>query len=241
MTDQKIKQASGKVPLNLVPLGALKGCARVFGYGARKYAAGNYYTADDEELCNRYAGGILRHLSSSQNPNGLFDFASLAALDDESGLPEIDHMLCGLIMLRALLAKHGALPLDPGVGNDPPDTRSTEQKLADARVAAGAFDVVGQDGAIVQDVADGAPSFGRNQMPAEMVPALAAQAVELRAMFKPGDQVRVVSDSDGFREAGDVGRVRTVDPSVPYLVTFADDDHEGQSSNWFTADELEAV
>jgi hypothetical protein len=118
--DQKIKAAGTKVPLNLLPLRVLKGVARVFGYGAKKYAKGNWYTASDDEFADRYVGGALRHLSDAQNPDGTFDFASLAALDKESGLPEIDHLLCGLIMLRGLATKRGILPEDPGVGNDPP-------------------------------------------------------------------------------------------------------------------------
>ncbi len=118
--DQKIKTAQGKVPLDLVPLSALKGAARVFGYGAKKYAKGNWYCATDDEFGARYAGGALRHLSDAQRPDGTFDFASLAALDEESGLPEIDHMLCGLIMLRGLCVKRGVLAADPGVGKEPP-------------------------------------------------------------------------------------------------------------------------
>lgn len=127
MSDQKIKRANGKVPLNLVPLGALKGAARVFGYGAKKYAPGNWYTADDLELCNRYAGALLRHLSDAQRPDGTFDLESLAALDHESGLPEVDHGLCGMIILRGLLIKMGALPADPGEGLDPSRAILTER------------------------------------------------------------------------------------------------------------------
>lgn len=122
--DQKIKAAGSKVPLNLLPLRVLKGVARVFGYGAKKYAKGNWYTASDDEFADRYVGGALRHLSDAQRPDGTFDFESLAALDKESGLPEIDHLLCGLIMLRGLATKRGILPEDPGVGNDPPETQA---------------------------------------------------------------------------------------------------------------------
>jgi len=147
--DEKIKTAADKVPLNLVPLRALKGVARVFGYGAKKYSAGNYYTADDAEIANRYVGGFLRHLSDCQRPDGLFDWSSVAQLDAESGLPEIDHAICGLVMLRALAIKHGALPADPGQGNKPTtvaerkgdDELSTERLLREARVASGAYDV----------------------------------------------------------------------------------------------------
>jgi hypothetical protein len=137
MSDQKIKTAAGKIPLDLVPLDSIKGAARVFGYGARKYARGNWYTATDDEFGGRYAGGALRHLASAQRPDGTFDFNSLASVDEESGLPEIDHMLCGLMMLRGLLIKRGVLPVDPGIGKEPPagrdlliGTETTEEKKA---------------------------------------------------------------------------------------------------------------
>lgn len=106
--------------MNLIPLRALKGAARVFGYGAKKYKPGNFLEADDKEIGNRYIGAALRHLSDSQDPNGLYTYESLAELDAESGLPEIDHIICGLIMLRGLLIKHEILAEDPGEGNDPP-------------------------------------------------------------------------------------------------------------------------
>lgn len=125
MSDEKIKTATDKVPLDLVPLHALVGAARVFGYGARKYAPGNFYTADDSNSVQRYIGAALRHLSAMQRPDGLCDMTSVGALDVESGLPEIDHAICGLIMLRALATKHGALQVDPGVGS----TTAFEKKL----------------------------------------------------------------------------------------------------------------
>lgn len=127
--DQKIKTAAMKIPLNLIPLRALKGVARVFGYGAKKYAKGNWYSASDDEFGDRYAGGALRHLSDAQNLDGTFNFESLARLDVESGLPEIDHMLCGLIMLRGLMIKRGILAEDPGAGNDPPVKAGVEPTI----------------------------------------------------------------------------------------------------------------
>lgn len=120
MADAKIKTASGKCPLDLVPLASLKGAARVFQYGDKKYAKGNWHTADDPDFTHRYVGGALRHLADAQQPDGTYDLSSLASLDAESGLPEIDHMICGLLMLRGLLTKFGALRADPGESLDPP-------------------------------------------------------------------------------------------------------------------------
>lgn len=118
MSDQKIKTSAGKPSLNLIPLSALVGVARVFGYGTTKYAPGNYLRAIDDDIGNRYIGGALRHCASLQRPDGLYDLESLATVDNESGLPEIDHMLCGLIMLRAILVERGVLPVDPGLPVD---------------------------------------------------------------------------------------------------------------------------
>jgi hypothetical protein len=118
--DQKIKTAANKIRMDLLPLRVLKGVARVFAYGSKKYKKGNWFTATDDEFTERYPGGALRHFADAQNLDGTFNFESLAALDKESGLPEIDHMICGLIMLRGLLIKRGVLAEDPGVGNDPP-------------------------------------------------------------------------------------------------------------------------
>jgi hypothetical protein len=122
MTDKKIKTAKNKVPLSLVPSHALVGAARVFAYGARKYGPGNYLNATpDGETCERYRSAWLRHDSDLQLPNGLVTPDSLRELDPESGLPHIDHMIAGLIMLRTILGIG-----DPGVGNTPPVDTSSE-------------------------------------------------------------------------------------------------------------------
>lgn len=114
MADKKIDQSASKVPLNLVPLASLKGPARVAEHGKVKYSLGNWHQADDEHIANRYIGGLLRHVVDAQRPDGYFDMHSIAKLDDESGLPEIDHAIMGLLMLRGLAIKGGYLPADPG-------------------------------------------------------------------------------------------------------------------------------
>jgi len=118
--DGKIKTAKGKVPMALIPLKALFGTARVFAYGAKKYEPGNWRRATVEDgAIERYVGGGLRHLADCQNDDGTWDLAQLARLDDESGLPQLDHLICGLIMLRGIATKAG-MPADPGEGNPPP-------------------------------------------------------------------------------------------------------------------------
>lgn len=121
MSDLKIKTAAGKAPLAMAPLRAGKGKARVYAYGAKKYEAGNFLRASLVDGAGmRYMSAALRHASEMQNADGTFTAVSLAALDDESGLPHIDHMLCSLEMLRSIMVKDGVLAEDPGEGNDPP-------------------------------------------------------------------------------------------------------------------------
>lgn len=146
MSDQKIKTAAGKPALNLVPLRALKGASRVFTYGGKKYAVGNFLKAAMEDGAGgRYIGAELRHMSDLQGLDGQFTPESLAGLDPESGLPHIDHMLCGLIMLRSIMIKDGVLAEDPGEGLEPPvlhQALPTERLVAEVRVRQGNFDVV---------------------------------------------------------------------------------------------------
>lgn len=118
--DNKIAQAETKVPFSYIPLRALKGVARIFAYGRKKYAAGNFYLATLEDgAAERYLSAMLRHLSDCQKPDGTWDVQSLGKLDAESGLPEYDHILSGLLMLRAIMTKDGVLPEDPGPGKEP--------------------------------------------------------------------------------------------------------------------------
>ncbi len=150
MSDLKIKTAASKVPLDTVPLQALEGPSRVFQFGGVKYKPGNYYEASLEDGAGaRYMGAAMRHAGKMQEPNGLYTAKSLAARDEESGLPHIDHLLCGLLMLRTIMIKCGALPADPGVGKSPEKSPllfddvelSTEMLLREARVANGGYEI----------------------------------------------------------------------------------------------------
>lgn len=123
-----------KVPLFWIPMWALQGVARVFAYGARKYAPGNWQRAGHEEGAdeggplNDYQSAALRHWAAIQAacPVGVADWG---AVDDESGLPHIDHLICSLLMLRGIGQLAGLLPADPGRGNDP------RKPLSDAELA----------------------------------------------------------------------------------------------------------
>lgn len=115
MGDEKIKSAATKVPLDMVPLHALKGAARVFQHGAYKYAPGNFLKATIADgAVARYTGALLRHLADMQDADGRW-LDNFDSLDMESGLPEIDHMIAGLLMTRAIMTQAGKLPADPGM------------------------------------------------------------------------------------------------------------------------------
>lgn len=116
-TDQKIKTSTAKPDYAQIPMRALVGVARVFAYGARKYAPGNFLRAKpDGETITRYLSAAYRHLGALQQQDGTYTpQQQVCAFDDESGLYHLDHAIAGLIMLRAILN-----PGDPGVGNAPP-------------------------------------------------------------------------------------------------------------------------
>ncbi len=128
--DLKISNAVEKAPLDLLPLRAMKGVARVFQAGALKYAPGNYLKAKlTDGAGHRYVGGFLRHLSDMQELSGIFSAVQLSAVDKETGLPEIDHAIAGMLMLRAILITEGVLAEDPGKGNPPPPAASAQLTL----------------------------------------------------------------------------------------------------------------
>lgn len=120
--DLKVGRRGLKAPLHWVPMWALHGVARVFDYGARKYAPGNWVKAanepDPSAALEDYLSAAQRHWGAVQQvDNG--GVAKWDAIDDESGLPHIDHLLCSLLMARGIGVLSAAMPQDPGPGNDP--------------------------------------------------------------------------------------------------------------------------
>jgi hypothetical protein len=82
------KLDQGKVDVTFLPYEALVGPARVFEYGARKYARENWRGGMPYL---RLIAALMRHL---------WAFIEGEELDSESGLPHIDHALCTLMMLK---------------------------------------------------------------------------------------------------------------------------------------------
>lgn len=120
--DLKVGRRGLKPPLHWIPMWALQGVARVFGYGARKYAPGNWVKAanepnSQEALCD-YMSAAQRHWAAIQAADGS-GMAFWDACDIESDLPHIDHLICSLIMLRGIGQLSDVLQSDPGQGNEP--------------------------------------------------------------------------------------------------------------------------
>lgn len=82
------KYDEGKPRMDLVPLDIIENVAKILTMGANKYGEDNW-----QELPNfwsRYKAALLRHLAA-------IDKGEL--LDQESGLPHIDHVLCNAMFL----------------------------------------------------------------------------------------------------------------------------------------------
>jgi len=77
----------GKPKFHLIPMSLLEDTARVWEYGAKKYAAWNWAKGADWSVPY---DSLQRHLTAWQNGEHL---------DPESGLPHTAHMMCNVMML----------------------------------------------------------------------------------------------------------------------------------------------
>ncbi len=87
---QAIKSDNGKPRLDLVPLEVLEPLAKVREFALGKYGESgiqNWAQIENE----RYLAALLRHLVAYQKDNN--------AIDEESGLPAIYHVLCNAAFL----------------------------------------------------------------------------------------------------------------------------------------------
>jgi hypothetical protein len=85
------KADAGKAPLDLVPWDSVLGAAEVFGFGAKKYGAYNWYGLSKSRLL----AAAFRHL---------IDWWLGEDLDSETGKPHTWHALCCVMMLAS---RHG--------------------------------------------------------------------------------------------------------------------------------------
>ena len=82
------KYDDNKVRMDLVPMSVIENIAKILTYGAKKYSDNSWQ--DLSNFWNRYKGALLRHLTA-------IDKGEL--IDQESGLPHIDHVLCNASFL----------------------------------------------------------------------------------------------------------------------------------------------
>lgn len=112
----KIAAGASKPPVGIVPLHPLLGMARVLEDSSVKYAPFNYMVQSVAEACESYTSAELRHHIQSTLLGGQVTPESLAAIDEDSGLPHIFHRITGLFILATLMIRDGIIPADPGVG-----------------------------------------------------------------------------------------------------------------------------
>lgn len=119
-----------KAPLDLVPLRALVGAARVLAHGNTKRkpdgtprAPGDFI---ERPLDGVFFASYLRHTMELQLLNGTVTPASMAVRDVDTDLPTIDHAICNLLIIRTMLVRDGLLPEDPGAGRSSPIRYPTE-------------------------------------------------------------------------------------------------------------------
>ena len=82
------KYDQNKTRMDLVPLSVVESIAKVLTMGAQKYAENSWQNLPD--FWKRYKAALLRHLTA-------IDKGEL--IDQESGLPHIDHVLCNAAFL----------------------------------------------------------------------------------------------------------------------------------------------
>lgn len=83
------KDDMDKVRLDLLPPEAVMGLGEVLTYGANKYGPNNWRGVESE----RYEAALLRHLMA---------WKAGSAVDEESGLSHLKHVLCNAAFLVAL-------------------------------------------------------------------------------------------------------------------------------------------
>ena len=90
MNNQTIKADAGKLKLSLVPTEIIKAIARVRMYGNNKYPTGGPDNWKEVEI-QRYRDALLRHI--------MLYIESPYGLDEESGLPHLEHIACNVAFL----------------------------------------------------------------------------------------------------------------------------------------------
>jgi len=92
-----LRKDDGKPAMALLDPVALEGLAAVLTFGSRKYAAHNWQKGMSWSRC---LSSLLRHT---------FKFMAGEDIDEESGLPHVDHMQCNTMFLANYYRRHKGL------------------------------------------------------------------------------------------------------------------------------------
>ncbi len=84
-----LKFDEGKLRLDLIPADAINAIGAVMTFGAQKYGANNWQGVEIE----RYEAALMRHLMAYKGGK---------ALDPDSGLPHLYHVLCNAAFMVCL-------------------------------------------------------------------------------------------------------------------------------------------
>lgn len=92
-----LKYDAGKLRYDLYPIDAYEGETKVLTFGAQKYTPNGWRTVEPK---SRYYAAAIRHLNEQikweeAGNKGL-------AIDEESGLPHLDHAKCNITFYREL-------------------------------------------------------------------------------------------------------------------------------------------
>ena len=90
-----------KARYDLYPSDAYECCTKVLTFGAKKYADNEWKTVPNG--VNRYYAAMIRHMLAQKEHIDRGGKGLL--LDEESGLPHLDHAQCCLIFMRHITNK----------------------------------------------------------------------------------------------------------------------------------------
>lgn len=92
--DKAMRFNYGKPQLSFIPLNLMEDCARVFEYGANKYARNNWQKGDN---LTSLIDSLLRHISKLQEGE---------YMDEESKLPHLGHIMCNVLFMNNTCKNH---------------------------------------------------------------------------------------------------------------------------------------
>lgn len=102
MNQEELKKDKGKTPYHLLPLDVLEPLVRVYEFGTKKYAPNSWRMFEPtQENMDRMYSALMRHLAEWQKNN----IEGKHAIDEESGLPTIAHVVWNAVTLMHLEKK----------------------------------------------------------------------------------------------------------------------------------------